>query len=140
MRKVKIVAWLLVFLVVLTAIIISNWDSIMVQYAWFRAKPEHVIRNQVSGLNPTDIAYIELKAPYMYKQVHNRAVIAKMLSGLQNAVVPDPLIKNRVDIVILYLKSGNQLGPYMFSIEREVDSFSPEFVYGLRQLGIKVPE
>lgn len=138
-KQTRIAAVLIICIGVIVAIGASKWNELSVWYAWQKSKPNVAVQNAVSGLKAKDISYIELKTPFFPKEIRSRATIAALLNGLKAATLPDSLMKNRVDTITLSLKTGKKRGPFYFSLDREVDSFSPEFVSGLRSAGIKVP-
>jgi len=138
MKRLKIIV-VVAICVVVAVVVVSEWGAISMWHAWSRSKPDTAVRNAVLGTSVADISYVKLETPFAPTVIRNRTIIALLLKGLKQATLPEPLLQNRTDKITLVLGSGKVLGPFAFSLDREVDSFSPAFVDGWRQLGIRVP-
>ena len=108
-------------------------------YTWRGTEPDMSVRSAISQVKPADIMSVELVVLPGRITVRDADAVRLLLTGLQQASSPRQNLKYQLDRVTIVLKGGKRVGPFPFSTRREVDSFSPEFVEGLRKAGIKVP-
>lgn len=107
--------------------------------------PANDVSSVASGIQPSQVKAFEIQSMQVYmstgsdvKRTTDRKSIDLLLTGLKKARYPDPMPQNRVDHITLILKDGRRIGPFAFSVDREIDAFSPEFIAGLKNEGISV--
>lgn len=141
--KKKLVAAVVIAVAVIAVVLALEWGNITSWYVWRHSVPDPATRRSVAGVQPNDVESVRLESLSLpvpcHKTIRDRAVVALLVNGLKEATIPEPMPCNRVDHITLILKGGKKVGPFAFSVDSEVDSFSPPFVDGLKKAGIRVP-
>jgi len=130
---------------VVLAIAVLAWKPIGIWWQWHHnTEPDVETRMAVSRLKATQIDAIQVDSPRTRVPwrdiVRDRPAIRMLLAGLQDARVPEPMLENRAETVVIRLKNGNTVGPFYFSADRRIDAFSPTFIEGLKAIKMRLPE
>ncbi len=100
------------------------------------------VRTAVSKLTPSDIALLQLDVflhPAGIITVRDPRIIAILLNGLKKAVIPNgPCWEDGDDTILLVLKNGKTVGPFLFNPGRRAECLGPAFIKGLKAAGVEV--
>lgn len=141
MRRIWGVLLLVIVMLAVFGAVPKFRNTIRQRYIWYGCKPYGEVRNATAKVKLVDVKLVKLESPFRPSVfVSDRSTQRLLLRGLQGALLPPQVYKNRVEHAIVVLKGGKRLETFGFSTRREVDAFSPSFVEGLRRAGIRVPD
>ncbi len=127
--------------VALIAVVVAAWLAQGRVHEKPPLLPGMEIRRAVSSLAPTDVALIQLEVsayPGGLVTVRDRITIALLLNGLKKAAIPSSPWQGEDDTVLVALKNGKTVGPFMSNAARKDQCLGPEFIKGLEAAGVRV--